>query len=40
MTDARFTTEGGAALVLTGSGERPASVVIVASPTLAENPLG
>jgi CDP-glycerol glycerophosphotransferase len=29
MTDARFTTEGGPALVLSGEGERPASVEIV-----------
>lgn len=29
MTDARFTTDGGAALVLAGSGERPASVELV-----------
>lgn len=29
MTDARFTTDGGAALVLTGSGERPAAVEVV-----------
>lgn len=29
MTDARFTTEGGPALVLSGVGERPASVEIV-----------
>ena len=29
MTDARFTTEGGPALVLSGEGERPASVEVV-----------
>lgn len=29
MTDARFTTDGGAALVLTGPGERPAAVEVV-----------
>lgn len=29
MTDARFTTDGGAALVLSGEGERPASVELV-----------